>query len=188
MDKTQQLNKLASQIKLCKSCPLYKGTTQLGSTVVPNTSDAAGTDYTFNITPALSIAAGTSITVDLKGDVLASGLTWSNGNETAIVTVEGSGQTSSNSVTFSAGISGQTITLTGSGDIGLTIDPTTPSAAITYLGQTDVILGIWKINQPSSVEALTLSQVRVITTGINATNSANMKNLKLKNPLWIFRT
>ncbi len=158
---------------------LYKGTTQLGSTVVPNTSDTAGTDYTFNITPALSIAAGQSITVDLKGDVLASGLSWSDGNETAIVTVEGSGQTSSNSVTFSNGISGQTITLAGAGDIGLTIDPTTPSAAITYLGQTDVILGIWKINQPSSVEALTLSQVRVITTGITATSSANMKNLKL---------
>lgn len=28
MDKTQELNKLASQIKLCKNCPLYKGTTQ----------------------------------------------------------------------------------------------------------------------------------------------------------------
>lgn len=28
MDKQQELNKLASQIKLCKNCPLYKGTTQ----------------------------------------------------------------------------------------------------------------------------------------------------------------
>ena len=158
---------------------LYKGDTKLGSTVVPNTSDAAGTDYTFNITPALSLAAGHSVTINLKGDVLASGLTWSNGNETAIVTIEGSGQTSSNSVTFSNGVAGQTITLTSAGDIGLAIDPTTPSAAITYLGQTGATLGIWRISQPSSVESLTLSQVYVIMTGVSATSSANVKNLKL---------
>ncbi|MDO8436432.1 MAG: hypothetical protein Q7S82_03620, partial [bacterium] len=158
---------------------LYKGAVKLGSTVVPNTSDAAGTDYTFNITPALSIAAGQSVTVDLKADVLASGLTWSNGNETAIVTVEGSGQTSSNAITFSAGISGQTITLSAAGDISLAKDSSSPSAKIVSLGGTDATLGIWRISQPNSVESLTLSQVYVIIATTSATSSANVKNLKL---------
>lgn len=159
---------------------LYKGTTQLGSTLIPNTSDAVGTDYTFNLSPVLSLAAGESVVVDLKGDVLASGVvTWSNGDESSLLTVEGSGKVTGNTVTDSDGAGGQTISLSTAGDIALAKDSSSPGTKMVSLGDTDVVLGIWRVRQVNSVEALTLTQAYIFNGTGSATSSSNIKNLKL---------
>ncbi len=159
---------------------LYKGATQLGSTLIPNTSDAAGTDYTFNLSPTLSLAAGESVVVDLKGDVLASGVVvWSNGDESSLLTVEGSGKVTGNTVTDSDGAGGQTISLSTAGDIALAKDSSSPGTKMVSLGDTDVVLGVWRVRQVNSVESLTLTQAYVFNGTSSATSSSNIKNLKL---------
>jgi len=99
---------------------IYKGGFQLAgtTTVVPNTSDPSGTGYTFYITPALSIAAGQSIVIDLKATVLSPGLSWSNGEATQLVSAQGTGKVSNNTIYDTQGAQGQAIYITA-GDVGL---------------------------------------------------------------------
>jgi hypothetical protein len=158
---------------------LYYGTTKLGSTIVPNTTDAAGTEYSF-YPQGLNLAKGQSIVVNLKGDVLVSP-TWSTDETTMLYAAESTGQTTTNSANVGAAgpycAAGQKLNLTGSGALTGAIDSSRPSSAVLYTGQTDTTIGIWKLSA-NSVENLTVSKIVMISDG-TATSSGLVKNLKL---------
>lgn len=159
---------------------VFKGTTQLGSTNVPGTSDAAGTDYTFNFSPTLSLAAGESATINLKADILASGVAeWANGDDVSLLTVEGTGKVTGSTITDSDGAGGQTVSISSSGSIALAKDSSSPGTQMVALGDTGITLGIWRISQPNSVESLNLTQAYVHSATGSATSTGNIKNLKL---------
>lgn len=161
---------------------LFYGSTQIGATVVTNPGDTATQYYEFNPTPALSLAAGQTITLNLKADVNSS-TTWVNAERTQISRVEGTGKVTTNSVVITSdtvNAAGQAITLTGAGALVGALDPSTPDAAIMAMGDTGKTLGIWKLTA-NNTEDLTVSKVMVFNNGGGAatTSSANVKNLKL---------
>jgi hypothetical protein len=90
--------------------------------------------------------------------------------------MESTGQVTTNSANYSNGVAGQGLTLTSAGTISAAIDSSTPEAAIAAMGDTDEVLGIWKLSA-NTVEDLTVTQVYVLNN--YATSSGNVQNLKM---------
>jgi len=157
---------------------LWYGTTQIGSVVIPGAADATSTTYSFYSSPALSLAAGQQIRVDLKANVLGS-VTWTSTNATQLSEIEGTGKSTASSVTLAAATPGQGITLSTRGKLSGAIDSSTPAvnAAITAMGETGKVLGIWKLTA-SNVEDLTVSKIVLLNAG-DAASVANFTNLQL---------
>ncbi|MDD2696661.1 MAG: peptidoglycan-binding domain-containing protein [Candidatus Pacebacteria bacterium] len=157
---------------------LYYGTTQLGTTIVPNPADIATTFYEFSPSPALSLAAGQSARVDLKADVLSAGaFTWANGESTKLSRVESTGKVTTNAANFIVEAAGQAITVYAGGTLSGAIDPSTPVASIVSMGDTEKVLGVWKLSA-NTVENITVSKIVMFNDGL-ATSVANFGNLKL---------
>jgi len=154
---------------------LWYGSTQLGSTIVPNSSAPAAT-YEFNPSTALSLAAGQTIRVDLKADVI-SGAVWANGNATKLSSIESTGKVTTNAANLTYEVAGQALALSGAGTLSAATDPSTPDAAIVAMGDTEKVMGIWKLSA-NTIEPLTASKIMVFNNG-TANSVANVKNLKL---------
>jgi len=152
---------------------LWYGTTQLGSTIVP--SGAAAATFEFSPSPSLSLAAGQTVRVDLKTDVLSSP-TWTNGNATKLTRVESTGKVTTNAANFTAEVAGQGLTLSGAGILSGAVDASNPETAIVAMGDTEKTVGVWKLTA-NAVEALTVSKIVVFNN--YATSTANFTNLKL---------
>ena len=157
---------------------LYYGTTKIGTTITPNASDASNTEYSFYPSPALSLAAGQTIQLDLKANVL-NGALWTATNATQLRSTEGTGKVTSNAanITTVGSVAGQAITLSGAGVLTGAVDPSTPETAIAAMGNTGQTLGIWKLSA-NNTEDLTVSQI-IIYNLSSAASSANVKNLTL---------
>jgi hypothetical protein len=156
---------------------LYYGTTKLGSTVTPNTSDTPGQEYNF-YPQGLSLVAGQTIRVDLKGNVMTSP-TWGNADGAQLISAEGTGLVTANAanITTAGSVAGQKLTLSSAGVFTGAIDSSRPDAALVAMGQTDVTIGIWKLSA-DSVEQLTVSKIVMISNN-TATSSGMVKNVKL---------
>jgi hypothetical protein len=154
---------------------LMAGTTQLGSTRVTSTSDAATTQYTFYPSPALSIPAGTTVQIDLYADIL-SNATWASGEVVLLASATGTGKITNQSANISSSTAGQAIELTTAGTLSVAVDTSTPVPMQVVGGATDQVLGIWKFSA-NTVEDLVLTQLRVENQ--NGAGSPNVRNLKL---------
>lgn len=156
------------------------GSTQLGSTLVPNVG-SPDTTYDFSPSPALSVGLGQTIRVDLVGNVLT-GPTWTNGDSIGLTTLEGRGKVTnaSSSVNLPSGwvvaVNGQTVTLSGAGTLSATVDPSTPVSSILYQGATAQTLGMWKL-AANTIEDLNIISIYVFNA--TDTGNGNVKNLKL---------
>jgi len=154
---------------------LWYGSTQLGSTIIPNPTVPAAT-YEFNPSTALSLATGQTVKVDLKGDVIT-GAAWLSGDGSCLMSIESTGKVTTNAANFTTGVVGQAITLSGSGLLSGATDPSTPDVAIVAMGDTEKVMGVWKLSA-NTVEPLNVSKIMVFDD-VTAGNIANIKNLKL---------
>ncbi len=160
---------------------LFYGGTQLGATVVPNTSDAAATFYSF-YPQNFSLVAGQTVQIDVKGDVLASP-TWTNAQDVALQQIEATGKVTSqaSNIDGTGAKAGQGITLSSAGVLTLSQDSSTPINAIQPMGAANVTLGVFKLTG-NSTEDLNLSKVYVMNDralAANATSSGLISNLTL---------
>jgi hypothetical protein len=155
---------------------LYYGDTQLGTTQVTNPSDAAGTQYPFDID--LSLPQGVSIQLDFKGEVRNPPNNWTDGQGSVFYTATGIGADTGQSANISSGGSaaGQTLTLVQSGTISAAVDPSSPEEQIVTMGDSEVTLGVWKMTA-NNVEDLKITQVIVLNA--YAAGSGNVSNLKM---------
>jgi len=156
---------------------MYYGSTQLGSTVVPGTSDAAQTKYSF-YPSGFSMVAGQTVKLELKADVL-SGATWTNTNAVQLSAADGTGKitTQASNIGTAGSAAGQGITLNTAGILTGALDSSSPEASLVAMGDSAKTLGIWKLTA-NSVEDLTVSQV-IVTNRAVATSSSNVANLTL---------
>jgi len=161
---------------------LYYGTTKLGTTITPNTSDASTTEYSFYPSPALSLYAGQQVRLDLKANVLAS-VDWTNTDATQLRSVEGTGKVTTNAANVTAiygSVAGQGISLSGAGTI-LAVAEETPAISMVAMGSTQQTLAQWTLKSgptAAPIEDLTVSLIYVFSTG-TAASGANISNLKL---------
>jgi len=157
---------------------LYYGATKLGATVVPNTADPLGTEYSF-YPSSFSLVGGQTVRIDLKANVRQIGLTWTNGQAAQISSVESTGKVTTNSANINAvgAAAGQSLTLTGAGFLTEALDSSSPQTGQVALGQTAKSLAVWKVSA-SNIEDLTVSQFYVFNRVI-ASSSANVTNLTL---------
>jgi hypothetical protein len=155
---------------------LYYGSTKLGSTVVP-TDSTPSTEYSF-YPSGFSLAAGQTVRIDLKANVNPSP-TWWGGNAAQLSSAESSGKITSNSANIGTpgATPGQALTLSGAGVLSLALDSSAPEGSIVAMGDTEKIMGIWKLSA-NNTEDITVSQIIAFNRAIT-TSSSNVLNLKL---------
>jgi hypothetical protein len=155
---------------------LYYGDTQLGTTITPNPASPAAT---YNFYPSdFSLAAGQTVTINLKADVNSTGTcTWTNSEATKISRIESTGQVTTNAANFTTQAAGQGLTITDAGTLSGSARTDELEPAILGMGSTDNTLGIWRLNA-NSVEDLTVSKILILVSS-NATSSGSVQNLKL---------
>lgn len=155
---------------------LKKDGVALAPVVIPNTSDAAGTDYTFSLSPALSIPANSTVSVDVYADIL-SGETWTDGEDLRLVSSTGTGKITGTTVSGTANVDGQDITVSAAGTLALSVDGSSPVGSQHVLGSTAKTLGIWKF-EADNTEDLSVSQI-IVHNDNSTTGNGNIKNIKL---------
>jgi len=156
---------------------LWYGSTQLGSTIVPNPTTPAA-EYSFTPSTALSLATGQTVRVDLKVNVLSNGsANWTNGNATKLTRVESTGKVTTNAANFTPEVAGQGIALSGAGTLSGAVDPSSPNTAILAMSASQSTLGVWKLTA-DIVEDLTVSKI-VVFNGGTAASVGNYNNLTL---------
>ena len=162
---------------------LWNGTTQYGQTI-SSPSSTSGDSTTFNFGTALSIAAGQSVEIDLKGNVLSAASTtiWNGGSEDAarVTSVSSTGSITNSAVTYSSGnVAGQTITLNSGATLTVSTEasPTMPNSTYLVAGTTGTTLGAFRF-AANNTEDVKVTQVTVNETGASDV-PGNLKNLSL---------
>ena len=157
---------------------MYYGSTQLGSTVVPGSGDAAQTKYSF-YPSGFSLVAGQTVRLDLKADVLSTNLTWTNTNAVQLSAADGTGKitTNASNIGTAGAATGQGITLNSAGMLTGALDSSSPEASMVAMGDSAKVLGVWKLTA-DSIEDLTVSQI-IVTNRAVATSSSNVGTMTL---------
>jgi hypothetical protein len=126
--------------------------TQAGTTY-PTVSTMTTGSESVSVSPALALAAGSSATVDVYGDI--NGTVVNAG--TMAVSLVASGTTASGTAITTATLTGQTLTI-GSGSLAAVVDyGYSPLAKIVNAPQTGVLVGAYKFTTTNS--AYTINQV-----------------------------
>ena len=154
---------------------LMHGGSQVGQ-VIASPSATAGTIQTFNISPAVTIAAGQSARFDVVADVL-SGATW-NTTDKVMVTTATSGTGSSTNTTVALATTNfalQQLTVGTAGTLTVSLDGSSPAVQQIVMGATDTVLGAWKLDA-NNLEDLKINQIIV---GSTTSVGGDVQNLKL---------
>ena len=128
-------------------------------------SGTAGADFTFNISPTVTVAAGQQYVVDAYADILtgAAGFgTARTGLE--FVSVSATGVNTSADASYSTVVDLQNVYIATSGALTLSLDSDTPAAAQYVMGSTDQTLAKFKFAASSS-EDIDVSKIVVAMTG-----------------------
>lgn len=154
---------------------LMNGTTQLGTTQ-GTLSATAGADYTFSISPAVTIAAGAQYVIDAYADILtgAAGYTGAGAVGLDFVSASATGVNTSSDASISAGsVSGQNVVIATAGSLTVTVDSTTPLAQQIVMGQTGVEMAKLKFSAGTS-EDVNISRIKLKNTGTQGTSLTNI--------------
>lgn len=145
-----------------------------GVQLAPSYANPSGTcttanTYTFNLNPAITLAAGAQYVVDVYGDLKAALTTATAIFELDSVTANGhdTGTTASAS---SQNLSLQNVYIASSGALLLTVDADTPVANNYLLGKLDETIAKYKISA-SSTEAVNITQL-VVSLLMSSTTAA----------------
>lgn len=139
-------------------------------------SGIAGADYTFSLSPSISIAAGQQYVVDIYADILTgaggyagarTGLEFVNMSATGALT-------SSDAYPTATIVNLQNLVIAASGSLTVIADSTTPTAAQVVMGQTDVEFAKLKLTAGAS-EDINVNTIVLTDTSANATGLSNVK-------------
>ncbi len=156
---------------------LMNGTTNLSATQ-GTLSGTAGVDYTFNLSPSVSIAAGAQYVVDVYADILsgAAGFQGTAVPGLEFVNLSATGNSTSTNAYPSATIANlQNIYIASAGTMTITADSATPAAGQLVMGETDVELAKLKFTAGTS-EAVNISRIEISdSTGDYNSSLSNVK-------------
>ena len=156
---------------------LMNGTTAL-STTQGTLSGIAGVDYTFNLSPAVSIAAGAQYVVDVYADILsgAAGFQGTAIPGLEFVNLSATGDSTSSDSYATATIANlQNMYIATVGTLTVTADAATPSAGQLVMGETDVELAKLKFEAGTS-EDVNISRIEISdSTGDYNSSLSNVK-------------
>jgi len=162
---------------------LWNGATQYGQ-VIASPSTTTGGDNVFNFSTGLQVAAGQSVQLDLKGDVLSSAnvTTWAAGGDDAarIVGIDATGLTTNSAATYGSGnVIGQLVDVVAGATLTIANEasPTMPDSTYIVAGKTEQILGAWKFTA-SNAEDIKVTRVKVFESG-SSDYPGNFRNVKL---------
>ncbi len=157
---------------------LMNGATNL-STTQGTLSGTAGVDYTFNLSPSVSIAAGAQYVVDVYADILsgAAGFQGTAVPGLEFVDLSATGNSTSADAYPSATIVNlQNIYIASAGTMTITADSATPAAGQLVMGETDVELAKLKFTAGTS-EAVNVSRIEISDS--TASYNSSLSNVKL---------
>lgn len=158
---------------------LMHGATQLGAT--QGTLAHAGNDnYTFSISPAVSLAAGQQMVVDVYADILTGATGYYTLGQVVgldIVSVTGTGMVTSNATTVSGLTTNlQTLYIAANGNLTITADSTSPTAAQLVMGSTENTVAAFRFDAGTSSESINVSMI-TLSSGSDA-DVASYSNIK----------
>jgi len=161
---------------------LMHGTTQVGSTQ-GSLATTAGQDYTFSISPALTLAAGEEYAIDVYADSLSGGTGFGDSSVGAgarpgleFVSVTGTGAVTSAATTFTNSdtpINLQALYIASGGNLTISLG-TTPSAATLVMGSTENTIGVFTFDAGTSPEDILISRIKLYGTS----GEAGLSNIK----------
>ena len=158
---------------------LMNGTTEL-STTKGTLDGVAGEDYTFNLSPPVSIAAGAQYVVDVYADILsgAAGFTTAAGVVgLEFVSASATGDDTSTDATGSlSATSLQKLYIASAGTITVVADAATPAAGQLVMGETDVEITKLKFTAGTS-EDVNISRIKI--TDSTGDYNSSLSNVKL---------
>jgi len=153
---------------------LKSGSTQL-ATAQGTLSITDGADYTFNMSPALKIAAGQQVVIDCYADIKSSGTEYSSaGVGLEFTGASATGDLTSSDASYSTDFDLQQLVISANGGLTIAIDSTTPDAAQIAMGSTDTTLAVLKFTASSS-EDINISRIKLKNTGNAGTSLSNIK-------------
>ena len=161
---------------------MWSSGTQYGQTIsAPSAS--VGASAIFSLGTQLPIAAGQTIQVDLRANILSNASTdeWAGGAEDAveISSIDATGNVTNSAVTFAAASPGQLLTLKTGATLTIAAEtiPTMPDSSYLVAGDTLVTLGAFRFTADNTENVL-VTRVVVEETGA-ADVPGNFKNIKL---------
>ena len=158
---------------------LMSGGAQIAPIKVTSSSDAATIQYTFYPSPAFSIAAGTTVQVDLYADVASNANdNWVDTEWVQLDSATGTGKVTSSAANIATADSkaGQILAVSTGGTLTVAADATTPVPTQVKGGGTDQVIAAFRFSA-NSVEDQTLTQLAV--TNLYTAGDANVRNIKL---------
>lgn len=164
---------------ILQNLKLYKGDTQIGSTLG---TFSANTSYTFYPSPYISLAAGAQFVLDVKADILTGATAGANGNITLQETA-GVGKVTARSVTYTSDVTGQTIYIAGAGTVALTRDASSPVSDIVVMGTSEQSFAIFKYSASTSAENIKITSI-IATTTLSNSPTSSVNNIKLVSDGW----
>jgi hypothetical protein len=157
------------------------GSTQIGTTQ-GTLSGTAGADFTFNASPAITIAAGQQAVIDMYADIL----TGAAGFATAVVgleyvSVSATGVTTGSSASDANASSLQSLVIASTGDLTVSANSAQPVAGQLIMGESDVTLAMFDF-AVGSAEDLQITKI-IVTDSTTSPNEfgGSLSNLKLYN-------
>ncbi len=163
---------------------LWNSSTQYGQQINLSSSAAQGTASTFNFSTKLSIAAGQSVQLDLKGNVLSTASTtlWNgaSGDDVRITGVDATGAATNSAVSYSSGnVDAQLVTLNSGATLTISQEasPTMPDSTYVVAGDTGVTLAAFRF-AANNTEDVKVTQVKINETGAPDV-PGNFTNIKL---------
>ncbi|MCX6779084.1 MAG: hypothetical protein NTU97_02540 [Candidatus Magasanikbacteria bacterium] len=163
--------------KYFQNIKLMHGTTQLGATVTsPATGSTTAQTHTFNVSPVVTIAAGSQYVVDVYADVKDQTQTVA----TDIVkfnSVTASGKLTGTSANYSTAKSLQNVYIAAAGSLTVSVNSDTALATNLLMGAVDQSLGKFDFVATAS-EPLNLTQL-VISANVSSAATGTLKNVRL---------
>jgi len=166
---------------------VWYGDRQLGATYNNPSSSDETASFNFSISPALSINAGQTVALTVKGVTKTnaaypgSGTTtdyWVDGNCIQMTTsTSGTGKTTGSSITLASDVNAQQIVISAKGTLTVTADAGRPNKALLSMGASGQTIGIWRF-AANAVEDINVTKIQM--QEVNADDTpGNVVNLKL---------
>jgi hypothetical protein len=175
---TLTFDKDASATTTIQNLKVMVGSSQCGSTKA--TVGSTETSMAFSCSPALTVSAGGSVTVDVYADILGSTATGTASSLIDLIGWSAVGATSNSSITFGTAVSGQNIVISSGPTLTIAADGSTPSAKQIVMGTSgNTLLSV--LLTANNVEDVKVTQLAVLDTisGTTAAGQSSFSGLTL---------
>jgi len=157
------------------------GSTQIGVTQ-GELSDTEGVDFTFNASPAFTIAAGQQAVIDMYADILTNAANYATAEVgLEYVSVSATGAVTGSSASDATAADLQSLVIASTGSVTVSANSSQPVAGQLIMGESDVTLAMFDF-EAGSAEDLQITKI-IVTDSTTTPNEfgGSLSNLKLFN-------